>query len=184
MFGVPCQDPHPYTCTDGSSYSWCCIDADHCVPPTPPPAQNCCGSLCQDDYPSGCCSECQYCVPYGFGAYCQDQPTQITPSPPPGPGDGAGGSIRTAIGDIDPTNLQGFIQTLLNLAFGVAGGIAFLLMLFGAFQVMTSSGNPEKMKAGSELITSALAGLLFIVFTIFILKLIGVSILDIPGFGQ
>jgi len=94
------------------------------------------------------------------------------------------GPIQTAIGPIDPSNLQGFIQQLLNLALGVAGGIAFLLMLFGAFQIMTSSGNPEKMKSGSELITSALAGLLFIIFSIFLLKLIGVKILDIPGFGQ
>jgi Na+(H+)/acetate symporter ActP len=91
--------------------------------------------------------------------------------------------INTAIGQIDPTNLQGFVQQLLNLAFGVAGGIAFLLMLFGVFQVMTSAGNPERMKSGSELITSALTGLLFIVFSIFILKLIGITVLDIPGFG-
>lgn len=92
-------------------------------------------------------------------------------------------AIATAIGEIDPTNLQDFIQQLLNLALGVAGGIAFLLMLFGAFQIMTSSGNPEKMKSGSELITSALTGLLFIIFSIFLLKLIGVEVLDIPGFG-
>jgi hypothetical protein len=97
---------------------------------------------------------------------------------------GAGGPIQTAIGPIDPRNLQGFIQQLLNLALGVAGGIAFLLMLFGAFRIMTSSGDPEKMKSGSELITSALTGLLFIIFSVFLLKLIGVDILQIPGFGQ
>jgi len=111
---------------------------------------------------------------------CACYPPTNLPSdeaPPAGP-------IQTAIGEIDPRNLQGFIQQLLNLALGVAGGIAFLLMLFGAFMIMTSAGNPEKMKAGSELITSALTGLLFIIFSIFILKLIGVTILDIPGFGQ
>lgn len=118
---------------------------------------------------------------------CADQSSceQVAPAPPipPAPWSG-GGPIKTAIGEIDPRNLQGFIQQLLGLALGVAGGIAFLLMLFGSFQIMTSSGNPEKMKAGSELITSALTGLLFIIFSVFILKLIGVTILDIPGFGQ
>jgi len=93
-------------------------------------------------------------------------------------------SIQTAIGDIDPDNLQSFTRSLLSIAFGVAGGVAFLLMLFGALQIMTSSGDPEKMKSGSELITSALTGLLFIIFSIFLLKLIGVTVLEIPGFGK
>lgn len=137
---------------------------------------------CPSGYPYGCTDGVHYFWCCVDAAHCK--PPTITPSPPPGPGGGEGGSIRTAIGDIDPRNLQGFIQQLLNLALGVAGGIAFLLMLFGAFQIMTSSGNPEKMKSGSELITSALAGLLFIIFSIFLLKLIGVDILQIPGFGQ
>ncbi len=107
-----------------------------------------------------------------------DLPPDITPLTE------EGGPIQTAIGDIDPRNLQGFIQQLLNLALGVAGGIAFLLMLFGSLKIMTSSGDPEKMKSGSELITSALTGLLFIIFSIFLLKLIGVDILQIPGFGE
>ena len=128
------------------------------------------------------CTQNSHCCPAGdpsCGNTCDaSNHCQRAQAPP------AGGPIQTAIGPIDPSNLQAFIKSLLSIAFGVAGGIAFLLMLFGAFQIMTSAGNPEKMKAGSELITSALTGLLFIVFSIFILRLIGVTILDIPGFGQ
>lgn len=150
-----------------------------------PPSGVGCGTACRDS--SECtdpsCPECDFPYPGARFQTC-NAPTQ---EPLDEPSDGEteeGGPIHTAIGDIDPTNLQGFIQQLLNLALGVAGGIAFLLMLFGAFQIMTSSGNPEKMKAGGELITSALTGLLFIIFSIFLLKLIGVDILQIPGFGQ
>jgi len=90
--------------------------------------------------------------------------------------------LPTALGCI-PINPGGFAAWLLGFAVGIGGGIAFLLMLAGAFMVMTSSGNPERLKAGSELITSAVMGLIMIIFSVFLLNLIGVSILGIPGFG-
>lgn len=89
--------------------------------------------------------------------------------------------IWTAIGCI-PSTPNGFIQKLLPLGIGLGGGIAFLLMLFGALQIMTSAGNPEKLNAGKELITSAIVGLLLIIFSVFLLKLIGADILGIPNF--
>jgi hypothetical protein len=87
----------------------------------------------------------------------------------------------TAIGCIstNPTDLLGKI---VGLAMGIAGGIAFLLMLFGGFQIMTSAGNPEQLNAGRELIVSAITGLLLIIFSIFLLQFIGVNIIGIPGF--
>jgi hypothetical protein len=151
--------------------------------PTATPVPSCPGT-CRT---TGCFSNetpnNSYSCPHPQATCCL--PLAATPTPsgqPPTPTSGQ--TIPTAIGSIDPSSLQGFTQSLLGFAFGVAGGIAFLLMLFGTFQIMTSSGNPEKMKAGSELITSALTGLLFIIFSVFILKLIGVTILDIPGFGK
>lgn len=94
---------------------------------------------------------------------------------------GTGNRVWTAIGCIE-TNPTGFIKTLLTFAIGVAGGIAFLLILLGGFQMMTSAGNPERLNAGRELVTSAITGLLLIIFSIFLLKVIGVDILGIPTF--
>ena len=48
--------------------------------------------------------------------------------------------------------------------------------------MMTSAGNPEQLNAGKELIGSSIAGLLLVVFSVFILQFIGVNILGIPGF--
>lgn len=87
----------------------------------------------------------------------------------------------TAIGCIQ-TQPSEFIKKLLQFGIGIGGGIAFLLILFGGFQMMTSAGNPEKLNEGKELVSSAIAGLLMIVFSIFLLRLIGFSILGIPGF--
>lgn len=90
--------------------------------------------------------------------------------------------IETALGCI-PTDTSGFIGWILKFAIGIGGGSAFLMMAFGAFALMTSAGDPQKIKTGQEVLTSALAGLLFIIFSTFLLRLIGYNILRIPGFG-
>lgn len=87
--------------------------------------------------------------------------------------------VPTAIGCIDISGPSEFVDTVLKLAIGLAGGIAMLLIIFGGIQILTSAGNPEKVKAGKEMITSAIAGLLLIVFSVFILRIIGVEVLDI-----
>jgi len=89
----------------------------------------------------------------------------------------------TAIGCI-PTQPDLFIKGLLPGVIGMAGGIAFLLMLYGVFTIIMSTGNPEKINQGKEIIVSALVGLIMILFSVFLLKLIGVDILGIPGFKR
>ena len=96
--------------------------------------------------------------------------------------DGDGLTIDTAIGCIpigDPAALSTFF---LKWAVGIGGGIAFLLMLYAGFIIMTSTGNPEKIKSGQQLLTSAVAGLLMIVFSVFILRFIGIDLLGL-SFG-
>lgn len=101
---------------------------------------------------------------------------------------GANG-INTAIGCIPILGSNpgtGFMAWLLRWATGIGSGIAFLLILYGGFMVMTSQGNPERIKVGQELITSAISGLLLIILSIFLLKAIGIQILNLQlfGFGQ
>lgn len=81
-------------------------------------------------------------------------------------------------------NPSDFISNFLELGISIGGGIAFLLILVSGFQTMTSTGNPEKLHAAKELLGGAISGLLLIIFSIFILKIIGVDILGIPGFSS
>lgn len=92
------------------------------------------------------------------------------------------GKVWTAIGCLQ-TDAQGIISSILPFGIGLAGGVAFLLILFGALQMMTSSGNPEKLNGGKELVGAALMGLLLIIFSVLLLQIIGVNILRIPGFS-
>ncbi len=88
----------------------------------------------------------------------------------------------TALGCIH-TDPSQFVGEILRVGIGMGGGIAFLLILFGGFQILTSAGNPEQLNGGQELVSSAITGLLFIIFSIFLLRLIGFNIFGIPGFG-
>jgi len=89
--------------------------------------------------------------------------------------------IKTALGCI-PYDPGPLVTWIFNLAIFVGGGIAFLIMGVGAFLFITSQGNPEQIQKGKEIMVSAGAGLLFMIFAIFLLRLIGVDILRIPGF--
>lgn len=92
------------------------------------------------------------------------------------------GTVCTALGEI-PTDQTKFVVWVLARVIGIGGAIAFLLLASGAFQILTSSGNPERVKKGTETITAAISGLLFIILSLFLLRLIGVEIFQIPGFG-
>ena len=91
----------------------------------------------------------------------------------------AGGvSCNTALGTIGAT-LGEFTGKLLLLGIGLAGGIALILMVVGAIRVLTSSGDPQKLGSGREIIIAALVGLLFLIFSVLILRFIGVQIIGL-----
>ncbi|MFA7301483.1 MAG: hypothetical protein WC069_04190 [Candidatus Shapirobacteria bacterium] len=89
-------------------------------------------------------------------------------------------SIDTALGCI-PVEIGPFTTWLSTWIFGVAGGIAFLMMVYGFFLMATSSGDPKAVQGAKETITSAIQGLLVSIFGVFILRLIALNILQIPG---
>lgn len=91
--------------------------------------------------------------------------------------------VGTALGAISVTPNE-VIGALFAWILGIAGVSAFLLFLFAGYNLMTSGGNKEKVQAAREVITSAIVGLLFIIFSVVILEFIGVDVLRIPGLGK
>ena len=107
---------------------------------------------------------------------------KITGGYDPGcPTDSGSMGISTALGCI-PVEIKSFIPWLLQYLFGIAGGIAFLLMAYGFILIATSGGDEKKVAGAKETITSAVIGLVVCIFAIFILRLLIVNILKIPGF--
>lgn len=89
--------------------------------------------------------------------------------------------LRTAIGCVPVEDPNDFAKFVLRWGVGVGGGVAFLLIVVAGFQIMTSTGNPEKLKAGQDKLTSAVMGLILLIASVVILRIIGVDILKIPG---
>ena len=163
--------------------------------PTPSPAP--CGTL---NYV--CCPPPNYCqgslVPQATGGescLCVEQDSPIPTGLPNPPEDSSydvcqgdtecqscfsSGKAWTAVGCI-PTNPTELVKWIFPYLLGFGGLATFLLIIFAGIQIMTSAGNPEKLKAGKELITSAIMGLIFIILSLFLLRVIGVDILHMPG---
>ncbi len=91
--------------------------------------------------------------------------------------------VWTAIGCIgrDPESIT---ESLIRLGIGMGGGLCLITCLAGGFLLTTSEGNPKKVEEAKDMITGAIIGLLFVLFSVIILQFIGVTIFHIPGFGE
>lgn len=95
---------------------------------------------------------------------------------------GKSNKFYSAIGCID-TSFEGIIGQVFTLGIGAAGMIALGCIIYSAFIMQTSMGNPEQLQKAQENVTSCITGLILIILSIFILRVLGVDILRIPGFG-
>lgn len=91
--------------------------------------------------------------------------------------------INTAFGSI-PTDSQNFTRWVLGFVLSVAGMIVLIIIIIAGYRLMTSQGDPEKLKNARDQLTAAIVGLLFIIFSLVILELITRDILGLPGFGR
>lgn len=91
------------------------------------------------------------------------------------------GSLGTALGCL-PYEYQPFVTALLRFLVGISGGISLAVMLTGVFRLMTSSGDPKQVQSGRDLFSAGIAGLLFVIFSVSLLRLVAADILKLPGF--
>jgi len=167
--GTVLCDPHSFTVTDGTS-----------TPPADGVLDDPAFALCLQADDSGQPGQtdrdkCLRCYGSGGGGAEPGQEGLVSDSSAPS-------ALWTAFGCVQ-TSPTGMIQSFLRIILGLAGGIVLLVILYGAFLLTTSSGDPKRVQEGQEMITSAVMGILFIIFSVIILQFIGVKLLQIPGFG-
>lgn len=93
------------------------------------------------------------------------------------------GCIKTDLGFTEQEAASSVTQTLLNIIFGIVGGVAFLYLIYGSFIILTSQSNPERLNYGKRLVFGAIIGVVFTLASVFIVNFIASGILRIPGFG-
>jgi hypothetical protein len=89
---------------------------------------------------------------------------------------------QTAIGAVS-TSPSGVITVIFRVFLSIAGTLAVFLIISSGYRLMTSRGNPDQVQQAREQFTSAIIGLLFLVFSLIILQFIGVDLLGLPGFN-
>lgn len=118
----------------------------------------------------------------GFGGA-----TYPTQPEPPAPfcstmEDGKCIKTNTAIGEINTDGMD-ILYSIFVVILSLSGGILALTIMYAGYQIMASRGNPEQIQKGRELLTSAIIGFLFILFSYVILGVITTDVLRLPGFS-
>ncbi len=90
-------------------------------------------------------------------------------------------AINTALGCLS-VDTKGFTSSLLTFLAGTAGAISLVIMLIATIQIMTGGDNAEQVKKGKELFTGAITGLLFIIFSVTLLRIVAGDIIQLDGF--
>ncbi len=91
-----------------------------------------------------------------------------------------GGGYWSGLGCV-PLNAQSFITDyVLKFGIGLAGFFALLCIFYSTIRLQISRGEAEAIQKARENLTSCIIGLLLIIFSVFILELVGVDILGIP----
>jgi hypothetical protein len=195
IFVSSCNPGHipPPSCDKKLSYDPC-NGEEFCILPCqegePPGEGEACTNICASGYRCGPAKTCVIDTAYkgvlpfeicaAAGSFKEQCLKCMGTMDPDNPANQKVDKIWTGIGCIS-TDPKDFAVQFLQLAIGIAGGIALLLMVYGSFLVSTSAGDPKKSEEGKEIITGTIAGLLFIIFSAILLRLIGVEILSIPG---
>ena len=94
------------------------------------------------------------------------------------------GCIKSNNGFGQEGAVGGVVQTLLNIIFSMSGGIAFLYLIYGSFIIATSQSTPDRLNYGRRVVYGAIAGLIFTLGSVFVVKFIASGILKVPGFGE
>lgn len=94
------------------------------------------------------------------------------------------GGYPSALGCMPMDKVERFLgEGVLGVGITFAGAFSILCIIFGAIQFQLSGGESAKVQKAQKLITQCVVGLLIILFSIFLLRFVGVNLLRIYGLG-
>ena len=87
---------------------------------------------------------------------------------------GQGGGGVGGVGD----TVNNLVGNVVNVIFAVVGVLAVLMMVLGGFQMMTSTGDPGKIKKGKDTIIWGIIGLCVTLFSYVIVNFVLTAIIN------
>jgi hypothetical protein len=75
------------------------------------------------------------------------------------------------------TDLEAVITPIAKILFYAALAIGALMIIYSGYILMTSEGNPQKVQQGQEQLTAAILGIMFVLLSAAILRVIISSII-------
>lgn len=70
------------------------------------------------------------------------------------------------------SDLEGIVERLIGIIPAFAGITLLVMLIVGGFLFITSEGNPQNIERAKKNITAAILGIILIVFSVLILRLI------------
>ena len=81
-----------------------------------------------------------------------------------------------------PNSPVGFTMKFYGYGLGFIAGIALLSLIWGGYMILTSAGDPGRVRDGKAYIIYAILGLLLAIFGFVFIQTIVVDVLRVPGF--
>ena len=85
---------------------------------------------------------------------------------------------------LEEPNPADFASEFFGCGISLVGGVALLFIIYGGFILLTSTGDPGRVRMGKEYIQYAVVGLVLAIFTVIIFEVIGADLLKIPGLNR
>lgn len=90
-----------------------------------------------------------------------------------------GSTLSDRLGDLEGgtiTDTPEFIDAFVGIAIPLAVICVVVLVIYAGYLLMSSQGNPDKLKEGKEILTNAIIGFLVILLSVAILLLLSNSL--------
>lgn len=82
-----------------------------------------------------------------------------------------------------PNDPIGFVLAFYKIGLPLVAGVALIALMIGGYSIMTSQGDPQKVRSGKAWIFYAIGGLLLAIFGFVVIQTVAGDILKIPGFS-
>jgi hypothetical protein len=86
-----------------------------------------------------------------------------------------GEEIEGRLGDLDGTqidDMESFIGAVVDIAVPIAVLCLVVLVVYAGYMLISSQGNPDKLKEGKEVLTNAIIGFFVVILSVVILLIL------------